>query len=107
MLLTAKVCEIREKAVPVFLKRPQIKRVELFGSFSKGEETEDSDIDFLIDVDPNAKTFTIMDLVKLQMELEQTLHRSVDLVERDCVTSPFMKRSIVDAPTNFCILSLC
>ena len=95
--------EIRNKAVPVFRKRREITRVELFGSFSKGTQNESSDIDFLIDIDDSL--FNIMDIVTLQMDLNMS---STDLLIswRECIESPVLRNSIIDAPTNVVLLSL-
>jgi len=102
---TLSVQEIIEKAVPIFKKRPEIKRVELFGSMSKGIQNEDSDIDFLVDIAKDAANFTIMDIVKLILELEKTFNRRVDIVDRTTIESPKLQKSIIEAPTNILLLS--
>jgi len=42
--------ELREKILPVL--RPYVKRVAVFGSFVRGEDTPDSDIDILVELRP-------------------------------------------------------
>ena len=42
--------EIKSKSVPVAQKYG-VKRLGLFGSYARGEPTEHSDLDFLIDVE--------------------------------------------------------
>jgi len=42
--------ELREKMLP--LLRPYVKKVAVFGSFARGEETPESDIDVLVDLKP-------------------------------------------------------
>ena len=49
----------------------------LFGSFARGEETETSDVDILIDPPPH---MSLLDMARLKHELEDTLHKKVDLV---------------------------
>lgn len=52
--------------------------VRIFGSVARGEEREDSDIDFLIDYDL-AKTSSWFPVGLIQ-DLENLLHRKVDVV---------------------------
>jgi uncharacterized protein len=64
--------------IAVVLKRYEIKRASLFGSFSKGTQTDKSDIDLLIEP---GKNFTLFNLLKLEEELKELTNRKVDLVE--------------------------
>ena len=49
----------------------------MFGSVARGEAGEDSDIDLLVDFDPDSSLF---DLLHLTQELEQLLGHRVDVV---------------------------
>lgn len=49
----------------------------IFGSVAKGEDSENSDLDLLIDVRPHT---TLFDIVGLQIELEKALAVKVDIV---------------------------
>ena len=51
--------------------------VRVFGSVARGEARSDSDIDFLVDLDPGRSLF---DLGGLAMDLEEFLGRPVDVV---------------------------
>jgi hypothetical protein len=67
----------REK-VAEFCRRNHIRRLSLFGSALRGELRQDSDIDFLVEFDPNH----IPGLIKLagmELELSGLLGRRVDL----------------------------
>ncbi|MDJ0731380.1 MAG: nucleotidyltransferase family protein [Crocosphaera sp.] len=55
--------------------------VRIFGSVARGEETEDSDIDFLIDYDLS-KTSPWFP-VRLIRDLEEILGRKVDIVTQN------------------------
>jgi predicted nucleotidyltransferase len=84
----------------IFAKHPEIREAKLFGSFSKGKQTPQSDVDFLVDVDPSSN-FDIMDLVNLQTELEEALHRPVDVLDKDAIKpGSWAVNSILNAPTN-------
>lgn len=51
--------------------------LRIFGSIARGEENDDSDFDFLVDLEPGRSLF---DLGGLQSELEDLLQYSVDVV---------------------------
>ena len=50
--------------------------MRVFGSVLHGDDTEDSDLDLL--VEPTAET-TLMDIAKIQLEITQLLHIAVDV----------------------------
>jgi predicted nucleotidyltransferase len=56
------------------------KRVRVFGSVARGEARPDSDVDFLVDLEPGRSLF---DLGGLLMELQDLLGRKVDVVTKD------------------------
>ena len=45
--------DLREKILP--LLRPYVKRIAVFGSFARGEETPESDIDLLVELKAHSK----------------------------------------------------
>ena len=51
--------------------------VRIFGSVVRGEAASDSDIDFLVDLEPGR---SLLDLGGLLMDLQQLLGRDVDIV---------------------------
>jgi len=53
------------------------RRIRLFGSVARGEDSETSDIDLVVDIDPETGIF---DLLRMQREAEAILGRQVDLV---------------------------
>jgi predicted nucleotidyltransferase len=54
------------------------RNVRVFGSVARGEASVDSDIDLLVDMEPDR---TALDLSELILDLEETLGRRVDVVE--------------------------
>lgn len=69
--------EIKEKALPI-LKQADVKKAAIFGSYVRGDQTQDSDIDMLVELPHNA---TLIDLVGLKYDLEDVLKKKVDVVE--------------------------
>ncbi len=69
--------KIKEKMVPVFKKYP-ISYAGVFGSFARGEERPESDIDIMIRLKPKSG-FSLFDLIGVERELSSTIGRKVDL----------------------------
>lgn len=61
-----------------YARTKPISRMYVFGSFARGEQTPDSDVDLLIEVRPESK-FSLLDLSRMYRELSQLLGRSVDI----------------------------
>lgn len=60
------------------MARYPIKSLALFGSYSRGDATSDSDVDVMVELsEPDAVKFIL-----LAHELEDMLHKKVDLVSR-------------------------
>lgn len=68
--------QIKIKSLDI-LKKHGVKRAALFGSFARGEETEESDIDLLIEFEGRK---SLLDLVALEFELQDLFGRKVDVV---------------------------
>ena len=66
--------KIKAKIVPL-LKKNKVKRAGIFGSFVRGKQKKNSDIDILVKFNGS-----LLDLVGLEMELEKKLQRKVDLL---------------------------
>lgn len=67
---------INEKIVSYLMKYdPQ--KVGIFGSYARGEETESSDIDILVNFN---KKVTLFDLGEIKVDLTKQLNREVDVV---------------------------
>jgi len=81
--------ELEEKIVP--LLRPYAKKIAVFGSYARGEETADSDIDILVDLLPPGERPPLgLKWFGLEEELAQILGREVELVSERAM-SPFVR----------------
>ena len=74
------------------LKPYNPKRIGLFGSVARNEETEKSDIDILYSFN---SPISLFGLVAIQNNLQQNLHRDVDLVSEKAI-HPYLKKGIVN-----------
>ena len=63
--------------------RYDVVRLEVFGSFIRGDAEAGSDLDILVTFDPGARVG--LEFVALQQELEALFGRSVDLLTRSSV----------------------
>lgn len=66
----------QEKALPI-LQQNGIKRAAFFGSIVRGEMTDESDIDILVEFEGRK---SLLDLAGLKLDLEDALQRRVDLL---------------------------
>ena len=72
------------------LKKYKVKRAGLFGSYVRGEQRKNSDIDILVDI-PD-KNMSLLDFIDLKLKLEEVLSRKVDLVEYNTIKSLIKNR---------------
>ena len=61
-----------------------VKRVALFGSYARGDQTESSDVDILVEVDPSIG----LRFVALADHLESLLGVRTDVVSRGAINLP-------------------
>ncbi|MBQ7531341.1 MAG: nucleotidyltransferase domain-containing protein [Paludibacteraceae bacterium] len=87
---TAEVRDMIPRMQRFFAMQP-VNRAYLFGSCSRGEDTPDSDIDIMIDLD-KSKPIGLFQYVNMKLDLQDLLHRPIDLVETDELL-PFAQES--------------
>lgn len=71
--------EIKQKIGGILRKDKRVLKAYLFGSFSRNEETQFSDIDILLKIDSRS-TFTLFDIAGISHESEKALGRKIDIV---------------------------
>ena len=69
--------QIKETVTDYFKDKP-VKQVFLFGSYARGEATEDSDVDLLLELDYEKKIG--LEFIRWQLNLQNVFHKKVDLV---------------------------
>ena len=75
---TMSIKQIKEKAMPILRGYPVDKAI-LFGSYAKGESTNNSDIDLYIDTKGRLKGLDFIGLLEI---LVDTLGINVDLIDK-------------------------
>lgn len=81
---------IQKKIYPI-LKRYDVTRAAIFGSFATGDYKEGSDIDILVDFGSEK---SLLDLSGLKIDLEEALKREVDLLTYSSIY-PLIKERIL------------
>ncbi|MEK6913218.1 MAG: nucleotidyltransferase family protein [Nanoarchaeota archaeon] len=84
--------KIKSKIIGV-LKENNVKRAGIFGSYSRGEQRENSDIDIAVKIED--KNMSLLGFIRLIRLLEQALKKKVDLVEYNAI-KPRIKEAILN-----------
>ena len=69
-----------QKCIADYFKTQPVLKAWLFGSFARGEETPQSDVDILFVPDYSGKPFSLFTHGGMLMDLRKLLGREVDLV---------------------------
>ena len=84
--------KIKSKIIRI-LKKNNVVRAGIFGSYARGEEKKNSDIDILVEIN---KKISLFDFAGIKIELEEKLGRKVDLVEYKMI-KPRIKENILNS----------
>ena len=79
-------------ALPIIQQKYPVRRLALFGSAARGEQTAASDVDLLVEF---SEPIGFFDFVRLEQSLGEILHAKVDLV-----SSKALKPAIRDEVLN-------
>ena len=82
--------EIKKTLIEV-LRKHGVKKAALFGSIVRGEATEESDIDLLIEFEGRK---SLLDLAGLKSDLQELLRRRVDVLTYKSI-HPLLKERIL------------
>lgn len=69
--------EIKKLVFPI-VQKYNIPAMYLFGSYARGEATEESDLDFLVDT-AGTRLTSLLALGELYCDLEEVFHKKIDL----------------------------
>ena len=70
-----KEVEILKEKITLILKKEGVKKAGIFGSYARGEQKKNSDIDILVEFDGS-----LLDLVRLERILKEKLKKNIDLL---------------------------
>ncbi len=75
----------------ILARYPRLSNLRVVGSVARGEDTEDSDVDFLVDLASGA---TLFDLGGLHEDLEELLGIPVDVISSRSRMDAYMKMTM-------------
>ena len=81
---------------PVLEKRFKVETIDVFGSYSKGEQTEKSDLDLLVTY---SEPVDLLVIAKLRRYLKRRLHLKVDVVSKEFLNKNIKEKVLREAVT--------
>ncbi len=84
--------KIKSKIIKV-LKENKVSKAGIFGSYSRGKQDKNSDIDIAVEISDN--NMSLLGFIALKTKLEDILGKKVDLVEYS-VIKPLIKNRILN-----------
>ena len=83
--------QIITQTIADYFEHQPVNKVWVFGSFARGEDSPESDIDLLVEYDANAHISLLM-ISHMMGEIEKKTGRKIDLIENGCLL-PFAEES--------------
>jgi predicted nucleotidyltransferase len=87
MKTRAEIIKVLSKNKSELEKRFKVKRLALFGSYARGEQKNESDVDILVDVDPSIG----LEFVTLAETIEKMLGTDVEVVSLKAIKPRALK----------------
>lgn len=85
--------QILSQSKPLLRDRFRVTKLGIFGSYARGEQTEASDVDILIDYE---RAPTLFQLVELRNYLSSQIGLKVDLVTKNGLKSRIQERILAE-----------
>lgn len=85
--------EVMDRLQPFCAMDPNIARVAIFGSYARGEQRPDSDVDLLVLLDRKVPV-SLADISKLKREFENLLESDVDVITSLTDSAPCFVQSV-------------
>jgi predicted nucleotidyltransferase len=83
--------QIKELAEPI-AKKYQLNALWVFGSYARGEATDESDVDFLMDY-TGSTIFSFYDFIDISDEFEEKFNKKIDLISTETLNAPTTKQN--------------
>jgi len=87
------ILALLKEELPNLKKEHKVQTLAIFGSYTKGEQSEDSDIDMLVEF---SESVSLFDLIGLELYLTDLLGVKVDLGTFDSI-KPMLKDEILNS----------
>lgn len=90
MKQTNKEIEAIKQKIVTTLKKNNVKKAGIFGSYARGDQTKNSDIDILVEFNGS-----LLDLIALEIELQKKIKKKIDLLTYNGL-SPYLSKHILN-----------
>ena len=87
--------QVITQQIAEYFKTQPVLKAWLFGSYSRGEQRADSDVDLLVKFD-RSRPIGLFAYVRMRRELEERLGRKIDLVEEGTLRPAAQKTAYQD-----------
>lgn len=77
--------------IAAFCERNHIRKLSLFGSVLRDDFSDDSDVDVLVEFEPEARV-SYLSLAEMQFELVDLLQREIDLLTPGALSDRFRQK---------------
>lgn len=84
----------------IFCKANKIKKLALFGSYLKNIYTEESDIDFLVELEADTE-YGLLDVARMERELSEIIGKKVDLRTPEELSRYFRDSVVKEAEVKY------
>lgn len=93
--------DISESEISAFCRRNRIRRLSLFGSVIRDDFRPDSDVDVLVEFEPDEARVGLFDLSRLERELTGIVGRRVDMNTANALRASLRDDVLVEAKTLY------
>lgn len=84
---------VTQAQIEAFCRKWKIRELALFGSVLRDDFRPDSDIDVLVEFEPDSG-HSLFEFYDMEQELRALFGRKVDLVEKGAVRNPYVRQHI-------------
>lgn len=91
---------ISKEELAEFCKKNNIRKLSVFGSFIREQMRPDSDIDILVEFEPN-HTPGLFSIIRMEMELSEIIGRKVDLRTPEDLSKYFRDEVVKNAKLQY------
>ncbi len=88
--------EVPTQRIAAFCRKWRIREFSLFGSVLRRDFRPDSDVDVLVELEPDVP-WSLYEWVDMIEELREMFGRDVDLVEKSAMRNPFRRHGILES----------
>lgn len=96
-LAVRELVEARRAGLQAVLDQYRATNARLFGSVARGDASENSDLDVMVDLLPDEQNSELLRISGLTAGFEQVLGRPVDIVVPELLRAPVSKTALADA----------